>query len=83
MSKIDMEKDSLGKLLLKLAFPAIIAQMVNLFYNIIDRIFIGRMDNGEMAMAGIGVALPIIMIISAFSILVGGGGAPLVAIKMG
>lgn len=82
-NKIDMEKDSLGKLLLKLAFPAIIAQMVNLFYNIIDRIFIGRMDNGEMAMAGIGVALPIIMIISAFSILVGGGGAPLVAIKMG
>lgn len=74
---------SIGKLLLNLAVPTIVAQMVNLLYNIIDRIFIGRMPNGELAMAGIGVAMPIIMLVSAFSALIGSGGAPLVAIKMG
>lgn len=80
---IDLGKGSIGKLLISLSVPAIIAQMVNLLYNIIDRIYIGRMPNGEVAMAGIGVAMPIIMIISAFSALIGVGGAPLTAIKMG
>ncbi len=75
--------DSIGSLLFKLSFPAIIAQIVNLLYNIVDRIFIGRMADGQLAMAGIGVAFPIIMIVSAFSALVGMGGAPLAAIKMG
>lgn len=86
----DIEKNTtnlgqgkIGKLLFKLAAPAIIAQIVNVLYNIVDRIFIGRMANGEIAMAGVGVAFPIIMIISAFSALIGMGGAPLVAIKMG
>lgn len=74
---------SIGKLLVNLAIPAIVAQMVNLLYNIIDRIFIGRMPSGELAMAGVGVAMPIIILISAFSSLIGFGGAPLVAIKMG
>ena len=79
----DLGKGSVGKLLFQLALPAIIAQLVNVLYNIVDRIFIGRMPNGELAMAGIGVAFPIIMIVSAFSALVGMGGAPLAAIKMG
>ena len=79
----DLGRDSIGKLIFKLATPAIIAQLVNVLYNIIDRIFIGRMPSGELAMAGVGVAFPIILIISAFSSLVGMGGAPLAAIKMG
>lgn len=82
-STTDLGKESVGKLLLKLATPAIIAQLVNVLYNIIDRIFIGRIPNGEIAMAGVGVAFPIIMMVSAFSALIGMGGAPLVAIKMG
>ncbi len=79
----DLGRDNVGKLLLKLATPAIIAQLVNVLYNIVDRIFIGKLENGELAMAGVGVALPILMIISAFSALIGYGGAPLCAIKMG
>ncbi len=81
--KRNLGEGSVGRLLVSLAFPAIIAQLVNVLYNIVDRIFIGRMDNGEVAMAGVGVAFPIIMIISAFSALIGMGGAPLAAIKMG
>ena len=73
----------ISSLLFKLSLPAIIAQLVNLLYNIVDRIFIGRMPNGELAMAGVGVAFPIILIVAAFSALVGMGGAPLAAIKMG
>ncbi len=79
----DLGKGSVGKLLFKLALPAIIAQLVNVLYNIVDRIFIGRIPDGSMAMAGVGVAFPIIMIVSAFSALIGMGGAPLCAIKMG
>ncbi len=71
----DLGKGNIGKLLFKLAAPAIIAQIVNVLYNIVDRIFIGRMPNGELAMAGVGVAFPIIMIISAFSALIGMGGS--------
>ena len=79
----DLGKDHVGKLLIKLALPAIIAQLVNVLYNIVDRIYIGRLADAKAAMAGIGVAFPIIMIISAFSALIGMGGAPLAAIKMG
>ena len=79
----DLGKGNIGKLLISLATPAIVAQLVNVLYNIVDRIFIGRMDNGELAMAGVGVAFPILMLISAFSALIGMGGAPLCAIKMG
>ncbi|MGL5353902.1 MAG: MATE family efflux transporter [Clostridium sp.] len=80
---IDLGKDKVGKLLFKLALPAIIAQLVNVLYNIVDRIFIGRIENGDIAMAGVGIAFPIIIIITAFSSLIGIGGAPLTAIKMG
>lgn len=82
-SATDLENGSVGKLLFKLATPAIIAQLVNILYNIVDRIFIGRMENGQIAMAGIGIAFPITLLVTAFSALVGMGGSPLVAIKMG
>lgn len=80
---MDLGKGSVGKLLFTLALPAIIAQLVNVLYNIVDRIFIGRIQGGDMAIAGVGVAFPIILMISAFSALIGMGGAPLTAIKMG
>lgn len=79
----DLGNGNIGKLLFALAAPAIVAQLVNVLYNIVDRIFIGKMVNGELAMAGVGVAFPIIMLVSAFSALVGMGGAPICAIKMG
>ena len=82
-STTDLGKESIGRLLLKLATPSIIAQLVNVLYNIVYRIFIGRMQNGDVAMAGIGVAFPIVLLVSAFAALVGMGGAPLAAIKMG
>ena len=76
-------KDSIGRLLVSLAAPSIVAQIVNILYNIVDRIFIGRIDNGEIAMAGIGVTFPIILLATAFSSLFGMGGAPRCAIKFG
>lgn len=87
-----MEKDitsklgseSIGKLLFSLAAPAIAAQLVNMLYNIVDRIYIGHLPGvGAAALTGVGVTFPIIMIISAFSALIGMGGAPRAAIKMG
>ncbi len=79
----DLGTGKIGKLLLQLAIPSIIAQLVNLLYNIVDRIFIGRMVNGQLAMAGIGIVTPIVVLITAFSALVGFGGSPVAAIKMG
>ena len=79
----ELETGSVGKLLFKLAAPAIVAQLVNVLYNIVDRMFIGRMENGAVAMAGVGLSFPIITLISAFSALIGMGGGPLAAIKMG
>lgn len=76
--------ESVGKLLLNLALPAIIAQLVNMLYNIVDRIYIGHIPGiGATALTGVGVTFPIIMIITAFSSLIGMGGAPRAAIKMG
>ena len=76
--------ESIGKLFIKLSIPAILAQLVNLLYNIIDRIFIGRIDEvGDIALTGVGVCFPIIMFISAFASLVGMGGAPKASIAMG
>lgn len=73
-----------GKLLFSLALPAITAQLINALYNIVDRMYIGRMpQGGSLALAALGVAFPLIMIISAFAALVGMGGAPRAAIKMG
>ncbi|WP_312643199.1 MATE family efflux transporter [Hydrogenoanaerobacterium sp.] len=73
-----------GKLLLSLAVPAITAQVINALYNIVDRMYIGRMpQGGSLALAALGIAFPLIMIISAFAALVGMGGSPRAAIKMG
>ncbi len=76
--------EPVGKLFFKLAIPSVLAQLVNLLYNLVDRIFIGHIENiGDLALTGVGVCFPIIMIISAFSSLCGMGGAPKAAIKMG
>lgn len=74
----------IGKLLLKLAIPSVIAQLVNLLYNVVDRIYIGHIpENGDIALTGIGLCFPIIYLISAFTMLIGQGGAPRAAISMG
>lgn len=80
----DLGKDKIGGLIIRLAVPSIAAQLVNALYNIVDRIYIGHMDViGSTALTGVGVTFPLILIISAFSALIGMGGAPRAAIKMG
>lgn len=79
-----LEKEPIGKLLLKLSIPTLAAQIINMLYNVVDRIYIGHMpDNGEIALTGVGVTMPIIMIVSAFAALVSSGGAPRASIFMG
>ena len=76
--------EPVGKLLLKLSVPTVIAQLVNMLYNIVDRIYIGHMpEDGALALTGVGVCLPIIMIVSAFAALVSTGGAPRASIFIG
>lgn len=76
--------EPVGKLLFKLAIPTVAAQIVNMLYNIVDRIYIGHMPgNGDLALTGVGVCLPIIMIVSAFAALASAGGAPRASIFMG
>ena len=73
-----------GKLFWRLALPAILAQLVNVLYNIVDRVYIGHLpDIGAAALTGVGVTLPAIMIISAFAALVSAGGAPRVSMLLG
>lgn len=79
-----MDTGSIPKLLLQLAVPAVIAQIVNLLYNIVDRIYIGHIaDIGANALTGVGLFTPILMLLNAFAMLAGAGGAPLAAIAMG
>ena len=74
----------IGKLLFKLAVPTVVAQLINMLYNIVDRIYIGHMKgDGSLALTGVGVCMPIIMIISAFAALIASGGAPKASIAMG
>ena len=76
--------EPLGKLMLSLALPAVAAQLVNLLYNIVDRIYIGHIPGiGTDALAGIGVTSAVIILISSFSAIVGAGGSPLAAIALG
>ena len=76
--------EPVGKLLFKLAVPTVIAQIINMLYNIVDRIYIGHMPgNGSLALTGVGVCMPIILIVSAFAALVSSGGAPRASISMG
>lgn len=73
-----------GKLLVKLAVPTVISQIVNMLYNIIDRVYIGHIPGeGSLALTGMGICMPIILIISAFAALVASGGAPRASICMG
>lgn len=83
-NSIDLGNDSVGKLVIKLAIPAIVAQLINLLYNLVDRMYVGRIENiGTEALAGLGIVLPITLIITAFSSLVGMGGSPLASIYLG
>lgn len=73
-----------GRLLFKLALPTVIAQLINMLYNVVDRIYIGHMPgDGDLALTGVGVCMPIIMIVSAFAALVSSGGAPRASIHLG
>ena len=79
-----LRTEPLGKLLLRLALPTVAAQIINMLYNIVDRIYIGHIPNiGATALTGVGVCMPLIMIVSAFAALVGYGGAPRASIFMG
>lgn len=84
-----LREDSLGtesitKLLLKLTIPSMLAQFVNVFYSIADRIFIGNIEGiGDLALAGVGICTPVVTLLTSFSYLAGMGGAPLAAIRLG
>lgn len=72
------------KLMFSLAIPSVIAQLINVLYNIVDRMYIGHIKEvGHIALTGVGITFPIIMIISAFSAFIGAGGAPLAAMSLG
>lgn len=76
--------EPVGKLLLKLGLPSVAAQLINMLYNIVDRIYIGHIPgDGGLALTGVGVCMPIILIVSAFASLVSSGGAPRASIFMG
>ena len=74
----------MGRLLVKMAAPAVVAQLINMLYNLVDRIYIGHIPGeGAYALTGMGVCMPVIMIVSAFAMLAGAGGAPRASIAMG
>ena len=80
-AKQDMGTGSIKKLMLQLMIPAVVAQVVNLLYNIVDRIYIGHIAGiGAAALTGVGLFTPILMLLNAFAMLVGAGGAPRTAI---
>lgn len=82
--KQDLGSGSVGKLLFSLAVPTVAAQLVNMLYNVVDRMYIGHIEGtGVQALTGLGLCFPVIMMISAFSALIGMGGAPQAAIAMG
>ena len=83
-NKTDLGSGNVRSLLLTLAIPAVVAQVINLLYNIVDRIYIGHIpESGTNALTGVGLCLPILMLVNAFATLAGGGGAPRAAIAMG
>ena len=80
----DMGTGSVKKLMLQMAVPALVGQVVNLLYNIVDRIYIGHIPQiGGIALTGVGLFTPILMLITAFAMMAGAGGAPRAAISMG
>ena len=79
-----MATERVPKLLAQLAIPAVVAQVINLLYNIVDRIYIGHIPGyGADALTGVGLFMPILMLVNAFALLAGSGGAPRAAISMG
>ena len=78
-----LHSEKIPKLLISLAAPAICAQIVTLLYNLVDRIYIGQMQNGTLAMAAVGICAPVVTVITAFTGLFGRGGSPLAAIRIG
>ena len=79
-----LAREPIGKLLFRLSIPTVVAQLINMLYNIVDRIYIGHMPgNGSMALTGVGVCMPLIMLVAAFAALVSSGGAPRASIFMG
>lgn len=83
-NKSNLGTAPVGKLLFRLAIPTLVAQLINMLYNIVDRIYIGHIPEvGNLALTGVGVCMPIIMVVSAFAALAGGGGAPRASIFMG
>ena len=83
-SKTELGSGNVRSLLLKLAIPAVVAQVINLLYNIVDRIYIGHIPEvGTSALTGVGLCLPLLMLINAFASMAGAGGAPRAAISMG
>lgn len=84
VSRQNLGEGSVKKLLLKLALPAVLAQIVNLLYNVVDRIYIGHIPEiGGAALTGVGLFAPLLMLLNAFAMMMGTGGAPLAAISMG
>ena len=83
----DLGSGKVGKLLFSLALPTITSQIVNMLYNLVDRVYIGHMQPvdtvGALALTGVGVCLPVILIVSAFSALMAMGGAPRASIQEG
>ncbi|MCI6255861.1 MAG: MATE family efflux transporter, partial [Clostridiales bacterium] len=80
----DLGRDPVGRLLVRLALPAITAQLVNALYNIVDRMYIGHIEpGGDLALTGLGVCFPVLMFVSAISALVGAGGGSRAVVRMG
>ncbi len=83
-AKNDLGRDAIGPLVLRLAIPTMLAQFINVLYSIVDRMFIGHIPAvGDLALAGVGVCSPIVTLLSSFALLVGQGGTPLMAMKLG
>lgn len=81
---LPLGSEKISSLMLRLSLPAILAQVVSILYNIVDRIYIGHIQSASsLALTGLGVCLPVIMLVSAFSFFAGTGGAPLAAIELG
>ena len=84
MKAIDLSDNRVFSTVIKLAVPAMIAQLVNVLYSIVDRMFVGNIEGiGDIALAGVGVCAPITTLISSFAFLVGTGGAPIFAMALG
>ena len=80
----DLGTGSIGRLMVRLALPSVVAQTINMLYNMVDRMYIGSIEGvGAYALTGVGLTFPIITLISAFASLFGAGGAPLASIKLG